>query len=723
MIRFILFAILLFLVSLKAFPVSNDFEVLNIEQVGGSFQTVSFENSYTSVPVVVCTRDLNSSSVEEAVVRIRNRTTTGFELKLQKPLQSTSVTASTVYCLVATEGTHTLENGYTFEAHSVTSHDTSGDNANGWDGTGENVSSLIADHGSSPAVLGQVMSYNDPDFSVFWTYDCSNRANPPSGTNVCVGKHIGQSIRNVEPRAMETLGYIVIEEGTGGVPVSSVPPRYAHFEAKLGGDSIDGVDNNGASYSLSRHYDLGVATLNAMDGGDGGWAVLYGNDPLKNSNMYLAIDEDELGTASNEPERRHTDEQVAYWVFTEDPGLSWMEIKKISNVGGAWTTVNFDNNYTMPVAVCTYNLGSKNNNEAVVRMRNVGSSSMEIKLQRPKQGADVSSGDVYCIVMEEGNRTISGIKVEAHRVDSNKTNTTSDWSSSKMVDVNYSNSYVHPVVLGQVMTYHDPNWSVFWCSNGNRLNPPDSSHLYVGKHIGEEPLKYPDETLGFIIGAPHEGIINNIYYYLGRGSNSIKGVGDSPPYSYSFSSLAHKNYLYGVATQNGENGSQGGWAVLYGAPPVSDKIDLAIDEETVAGDTMRVHTNEEVAYWVFDPYPIMRIEKTSCVVNDPVNNGTNPKRIPGATIRYALQVINTGYRDAENVIADDNISSHFDSGTISHVQIQNGDCDCAGVSPADNNGPHGSVNGNEIKLDYETVPKGTVAHPSKKCGYFEVKIK
>ncbi|HHS92432.1 MAG TPA: lamin tail domain-containing protein, partial [Campylobacterales bacterium] len=53
-----------------------------------------------------------------------------------------------------------------------------------------------------------------------------------------------------------------------------------------------------------------------------------------------------------------------------------------------------------------------------------------------------------------------------------------------------------------------------------------------------------------------------------------------------------------------EDGGHGGWAVLYGSSPFGTSLDLAIDEETVAGDTTRKHTKEQVAYWVMLHEPI-----------------------------------------------------------------------------------------------------------------------
>ncbi len=135
-------------------------------------------------------------------------------------------------------------------------------------------------------------------------------------------------------------------------------------------------------------------------------------------------------------------------------------------------------------------------------------------------------------------------------------------------------------------------------------------------------------------------------------------------------------------------------------------------------------SGENWDYWHIDdvclvPETYMTMSKTSCVINDPVNGTTKPKRIPGATIRYALEVKNTSDYSTDNVIVEDSIDSNFDTNTIRNLQIQSGTCDCLGVTSASNNGSNGSSNGvNPVKLDYDTVSANSI-----ECGYFEVDIK
>jgi|GEM_PF-1208747 len=123
--------------------------------------------------------------------------------------------------------------------------------------------------------------------------------------------------------------------------------------------------------------------------------------------------------------------------------------------------------------------------------------------------------------------------------------------------------------------------------------------------------------------------------------------------------------------------------------------------------------------------PSISVSKTSCVIYDPVNSTTNPKRIPGSTIRYAIQVSNSTYGTASAVFATDTVDSgKFDTSTIKYLQIQSGTCNCTGVSSANNNGSGGSDDGeNPVILDYGSLTGVVGGVPTYKCGYFEVNVK
>jgi hypothetical protein len=118
------------------------------------------------------------------------------------------------------------------------------------------------------------------------------------------------------------------------------------------------------------------------------------------------------------------------------------------------------------------------------------------------------------------------------------------------------------------------------------------------------------------------------------------------------------------------------------------------------------------------PYPT--ITKSSCVINDPVNNTSNPKRIPGATIRYTVEVQNPNTTTINDVEAEDNVSSTLDTSTITTPKVASGSCsDCIHLSGSTS----GSVSGNTVTVDFDDVSGGTLSSPTTKCGFFEVQIK
>jgi uncharacterized repeat protein (TIGR01451 family) len=113
--------------------------------------------------------------------------------------------------------------------------------------------------------------------------------------------------------------------------------------------------------------------------------------------------------------------------------------------------------------------------------------------------------------------------------------------------------------------------------------------------------------------------------------------------------------------------------------------------------------------------PDLTASKTSCVINDPVNNTTNPKRIPGATIRYAIEVSNNGNTDASSVSTTDALSSDL---TYSKAYIREGSCNCGSPSGTDNEGDAStSQSGQNVTLNF-----GTVEANSKECAYIEATI-
>jgi len=123
----------------------------------------------------------------------------------------------------------------------------------------------------------------------------------------------------------------------------------------------------------------------------------------------------------------------------------------------------------------------------------------------------------------------------------------------------------------------------------------------------------------------------------------------------------------------------------------------------------------------------MSITKNSVVVKDPVNQTTNPKRIPGATIRYCFSVANSGDADAAVAkIADDLDENIYDISALTNndIRIYTGnDFDCSTadtLTGTEVNPDTGSVNNTtgEVVIDLQGVKAGET-----KSAFFEVTLR
>ena len=191
-----------------------------IEGITENWQTVNLPESYFN-PIVVTT-PVNSFSSAPFVTRIRNLTSNSFEIKAQRVDGS----ADPVGLLKATytvvdEGIYTVEDhGVKLEAFAFNSQIT--DSKNNW--VGESVSVETAF--TSPVMFGQVMSYNDTNWSTFWSHGTTT-ANPVSDGNYYVGKHVGEDSNKI--RSNEELGCIIIEAGTYTLMTKSSQSRWGRI--------------------------------------------------------------------------------------------------------------------------------------------------------------------------------------------------------------------------------------------------------------------------------------------------------------------------------------------------------------------------------------------------------------------------------------------------------------------------------------------------------------
>ncbi|NWK55286.1 cadherin repeat domain-containing protein [Verrucomicrobiaceae bacterium N1E253] len=265
-----------------------------------NWTTVDLGKNYTSA-VIVATPIYPDSNRPPVVTRIKNVSGSSFDLKLDRCDGLTSEVNLDVSIIAVEEGVYTQAlDGVTMEAVKFTSTVTA--RKNNWNAEAQSFQNSY----TSPVVVGQVMSANDSHWSVFWSMGGS-RTTPVNAGSLSLGKHVGEDSNTT--RADETIGYIVIESGTGTI-------NGIAYEAGLGSDIVEGVGetSTGWSYSLSGHLSTTTAVAlsqSAMDGNDGSWAVLYGNSAFGPTSLTTAVDEDVIGDS----ERNHGTEQIGYIVF------------------------------------------------------------------------------------------------------------------------------------------------------------------------------------------------------------------------------------------------------------------------------------------------------------------------------------------------------------------------------------------------------------------------
>ncbi|WP_083926169.1 T9SS type A sorting domain-containing protein [Neolewinella persica] len=273
---------------------------------------------------------------------------------------------------------------------------------------------------------------------------------------------------------------------------------------------------------------------------------------------------------------------------------------RISTTGDGWQTVQLSNQYTNPVVIATPVITSTSLDPVVARVRNAGANSFQIRAQRP--GANTNDTyDIEYFVVEEGvyDFPTYGVKMEAVLTTSTRTAARSRWGSNYRENRSYQNAYLNPVVLGQVMSQNDADFSVFWASRSNsQSNAPTPSSFAAGKHVAEDNDRTrSNESLGYVVIEAGSGTINGEEYVTGVGSDIVKGQQNSS-LGYLYNVPNNLYLLGGVLSSAAMDGNDGGWPVFKADPIGAGGFRLAIEEDQIR-DNERSHTSEQAAYLLF----------------------------------------------------------------------------------------------------------------------------
>ncbi|MCB9338883.1 MAG: hypothetical protein H6577_12210 [Lewinellaceae bacterium] len=280
------------------------------------------------------------------------------------------------------------------------------------------------------------------------------------------------------------------------------------------------------------------------------------------------------------------------------------EYGTLENVTNKWQKVLLKNSYDSMVVAATVVVEGGSTPSLVTRIRKAQGNSFELKLQEAGTiNEPVGEVRVFFMVAEEGVYTDeeNGVKFEAIRCTSTQTSRAGDWIFEPR---NYANEYKSPVVIGQVMSYNDPHWSVFWASSADkRREAPIPAGLSVGKQVGEDDGagRRNSEAIGYFVFEKGMGFINGKKFLAMTGASEVQGPDDSAfGFAYPFGGFTKVEAA--LVAPAGIKGDEGAWPVLKSPSPTSNALLLYMLEDQIR-DKERSHPGEQVAYVVFGEGP------------------------------------------------------------------------------------------------------------------------
>ncbi|MBX2819776.1 MAG: T9SS type A sorting domain-containing protein [Rhodothermaceae bacterium] len=266
----------------------------------------------------------------------------------------------------------------------------------------------------------------------------------------------------------------------------------------------------------------------------------------------------------------------------------------LEQVGDEWQAVTLPFTYEnmVVVAVPVYTIEQS---PAVARIRNANGNSFEVRVQNPS-GEELKGYGIHYIVVEAGVYTVEehGIQMEAVLVGSDVVDSAGGWNGELIA---YENDYDAPVILGQVMSFNDERWSVFW-ARGLLVSLPPGEFAFIGRHVGEDSdLERLQEDIGYIVLETGSGSTVSYVYQAFTGEDIIEGMEGNAPYRYQHELEEGQVAVLSAAAMDGANG---GWPVLWSDTGLSDgSVQLAFDEDQLF-DEERLHTTEQVAVLVLE---------------------------------------------------------------------------------------------------------------------------
>jgi hypothetical protein len=632
-----------------------------------AFTNVTFRESFDFVPVVVAVP--TAANPEPDSVRIRNVTTTGFEVAVVHPDGSSGAQNGMTVDYIAMEpGTHVL-GGNTVVAGSFTTTSEQGRNAgaSSWDAI-----SFGAAFAQSPAVLTAVQTTNNEPSMDLTTpsrpwLEVAVRNVTASGMEMALER--GETSSGTVSTG-EEIGYIALAAGADAT-FTDTSGATIRYQAVRSSDTVtDNCTSVGFNSAFAASPAVAVGSQNKRDGPDGGWAKRCS---LSASSAGLLVEED----WSQDVDGSHTTEIMGLGAFSQafhasSPQVSFhLEADSVS-VGAypedslSWTSVNFPTAFNTTPLV--FSLPTEQGPEpAKLRLRNVSTTGFDIAQvePNPEPGAHERMTVDYLAIAPGVTELTEGFFVEAGEVSTTATQLGPDgfsgggtWNSVGFAHGAFSN----PVVLTAIQTINnepglDPSvpsspWLAVAVDNISssgfdvaldRTEVNDGSAVSSPESIGWLAVE-ADQTATLIANGGGNVRIES------RGGSGIQGHDDGC-FSTSWLSSFGTTPL-AVASQNTRNGSNGGW--LRRCAVDSNGIGLLVDEDRFI-DNERGHINEDVGILSLESsleydFPSPQVDADLAVNGLPADTVD-----PGSVNSQKITMSNPGVLDAHNLVVRESI--------------------------------------------------------------------
>ncbi len=265
---------------------------------GGHSQTINLTNTFTD-PVVIAHIMTNNDS-DTVAVRVRNVTSTNFEIFMEEPDDSTHASEQVSY-MVFEKGEYTLSNGVLLEADSFS---TTANHIESGAFETNNVSLGLA-HAGAPSVFSSLNSYNNSEFK-------ASLVSGISSTNFGIQQ---ETLGSGSSTTSEEMAWVAVSNFSGTIQGSS-------YEIETASCGSCGVTTNApaifnlSSFSSAPNIISDGRTGNGVDGyfskGSGTWSsTSYG--------VYAWED------VINDGERSHTGESFSMLAVEDSAQINLFE--------------------------------------------------------------------------------------------------------------------------------------------------------------------------------------------------------------------------------------------------------------------------------------------------------------------------------------------------------------------------------------------------------------